>query len=140
MSLRHGHTPSYVPGTQAIPITSPHIAYARYTVPVPVAEGSDGHAKRGQVLERAWRDLNARSTNAPNVPDEPDEPDTTDTTGIAETKERETYAVLRVEEGTPVLWAFAMDNHEMPGMDGLEGELPASIDRACLWAGWGWSS
>jgi hypothetical protein len=103
-----------VAGTQLVPITSPHVNYARYIVPVPDAEGSDGHTKRGQVLERAWRDLNAKTTS--------DVTDIPDIAHLPDAKDREVYAVLRLEEGTPALWAFGLNNEDLPELSALEGE------------------
>ena len=121
MSLRHGLAAVGIPRAQSIPLSSPHIAYARYIVPVPVAEGSDGHTKRGQVLERAWRELNSRTIGESVDADVQADADA-DADAEINAKEREMYAVLRVEAGAPALWAFGMGNEALPELEGLESK------------------
>lgn len=48
-------TTTQLTGTSAVPIPGPVIAYTRWIVPVPPAEGSKSAQKRGEALERAWR-------------------------------------------------------------------------------------
>jgi len=46
------------PSTHRIPLPSPQITYRRYRAPIPLSESSEGSQRRGNLLERVWREIN----------------------------------------------------------------------------------
>lgn len=114
-------------GHYTIPLAAHQVSVRRYHVPVPTEEGSNGHLKRGEVLERAWREINASAGFWPAESEERDE---------AAKGEGEACAVIEFEKNEAVLWVFTTsipDTKAAFDLSNLEGESTQLHLWALMW-------